>query len=208
MPSSTPAVGRRQGSGRKGDDREKRILDMAEELLAREGFEAMTVESIARGAGISRASLYFYFGSKQDVLTALVSRTMEAIDEDARAASTNTSNAPEAVVLDGIATTEGFWRQHGIVMQAAIEVGQTIPAIKELWSSTLERSVRGYGAAFVRAGFEEGDGPQQSNALSRALCYMVERSFYWSFAMTGEKHLHEVTETCQQVWLAALRSLR
>lgn len=207
MPPTKPAVGRRHGSGRKGDDREKSILDAAEDLLAREGFEAMTVEAIARGAGISRASLYFYFGSKQDVLTALVGRTMEAINADARAASTNTSVEPTSVVLDGIATTESFWREHGVVMQAAIEVGQTIPAIKELWSTTLERSVHGYSAAFVRAGFEDGPGPSQSVSLSRSLCYMVERSFYWSHATTGTDKLHEVTETCQQIWLATLSSI-
>lgn len=207
MSSAQPSVGRRRASGRKGDSREQRILDTAEEMLGREGFEAMTVEAIARGAGISRGALYFYFGSKQDVLTALVERTMSVINASTLAASVDTSSAPSDVVLEGIATTEGFWRDHGVVMQAAIEIGQSIPEIQRLWSQTLERAAQGFSSAFVRAGVEQGSGPSQALSLSRALCYMVERSFYWSFASSGPAQLHDVTETCQQVWLATLESV-
>src|SRR4051812_1374992 len=119
--AALPATGRRRGTGRKGDSRELTILDTAEELLASEGFEAMTVESIATGAGISRASLYFYFGSKQEVLTALVARTMVAIALTSSAVSADNTTPVETVLRQAMADTEKAWREHGRVVQAAVE---------------------------------------------------------------------------------------
>ncbi|MGJ5691939.1 helix-turn-helix domain-containing protein, partial [Streptomyces pratensis] len=73
MPGRPPARGRRT-TGRKGDVRERAILDTCEALLAHKGYDAMTVGDVAQGAGITRGALYFYFGSKQEVVTALVAR--------------------------------------------------------------------------------------------------------------------------------------
>src|SRR4051812_6589403 len=57
---------RRREAPRKGDLREQAILDAAEALLESETLDTLTVEAIARGAGITRNALYFYFASKQD----------------------------------------------------------------------------------------------------------------------------------------------
>lgn len=205
MSTAQQGVGRRRGSGRKGDSREQSILDAAEELLASDGFDAMTVEAIARGAGISRGSLYFYFGSKQEVLTALVARTMTAI-RSSHQASLDADQAPRDVVVGAIEATEGLWREHGVVMQAAIDVGHSIPAVGAAWSETLERSVVTFGDVLARASTGTTD-PAEASSLARALCYMVERSFYWSYASSGPEHLHDVSLTCQKVWLATLETL-
>jgi hypothetical protein len=55
---TTPAV-------RKGDLRERQILDAVEKLQATRGYADMTVGDIAEAAGITRGALYFYFASKQ-----------------------------------------------------------------------------------------------------------------------------------------------
>ncbi|MGJ5691915.1 helix-turn-helix domain-containing protein, partial [Streptomyces pratensis] len=73
MPGRPPTRGRRT-TERKGDVRERAILDTCEALLAHKGYDAMTVGDVAQGAGITRGALYFYFGSKQEVVTALVAR--------------------------------------------------------------------------------------------------------------------------------------
>lgn len=76
---STPTV-------RKGDLREQQILDAAEDLLTTTGYADMTVADIAESVGITRAALYFYFGSKQEVLTALVARTVQVLRDRAAGA--------------------------------------------------------------------------------------------------------------------------
>ncbi|MCW1429687.1 TetR/AcrR family transcriptional regulator [Novosphingobium sp. JCM 18896] len=46
-----------------------------------EGFEATTVDEIAERAGISRASVYYYFPKKEDILRELAWTTAEQIHE-------------------------------------------------------------------------------------------------------------------------------
>lgn len=83
MPGRPSPLGRR-GIERKGDVRERAILDTCEALLADKGYDAMTVGDIAQGAGITRGALYFYFGSKHEVVAALVARTVEHLWERSR----------------------------------------------------------------------------------------------------------------------------
>jgi AcrR family transcriptional regulator len=118
---------RRRETPRKSDLREQAILDTAEVCLERESPDTMTVEAIATGAGISRGSLYFYFyfGSKQDVLTALVARTVAVLTVDARAASGDVGSSPQDIVRN--ARTEKMWREHGRVMRAAVDLSSAVP---------------------------------------------------------------------------------
>jgi AcrR family transcriptional regulator len=200
--STSPGSGRRNSSGRKGDSRERGILDTAEELLAG-GFDAMTVEAIARGAGISRASLYFYFGSKNDVLIALVARAMKDITErytDAAVAGRD----PRTVLREGLRATERMWREHGRVLQVAVEAGPSIPVVDQLWRDTLEGSAQRFRMVLTGCGVPDGDGPADALAMSWAMCVMAERAYYWSHAASGADRLHEVTQTCERLLLAAL----
>jgi AcrR family transcriptional regulator len=60
----------------------ERILDAATQLVVREGVDAMTTQAIARTAGVPVASLYQYFGDKEDVLIALAGRDMKLMDDE------------------------------------------------------------------------------------------------------------------------------
>ena len=52
--------------------RRRDILRAASELLEREGYENFNVRSIARGAGVSAATLYSYFTTKNEIFAALM----------------------------------------------------------------------------------------------------------------------------------------
>ena len=63
-----------------------RILDGAFEAVATFGLSRLTVEDVARQAGLSRQTLYRYFGSKDELIGALVIRELEAFLDGVRAA--------------------------------------------------------------------------------------------------------------------------
>ena len=63
-----------------------RILDTALELFSRRGYEATSVREICEAAGITKPTLYYFYGSKEGVFRALVNRTMEEVREDIVAA--------------------------------------------------------------------------------------------------------------------------
>src|SRR5688500_16368901 len=71
-----PARGRRTPRAT-GDDRERAILSTLERLLEERSLGEISVDDLARGAGISRPSFYFYFPSKEAVLLSLLDRMVE-----------------------------------------------------------------------------------------------------------------------------------
>jgi AcrR family transcriptional regulator len=197
MPGHHPARSRRTAE-RKGDLRERAILDTCETLLAQEGYEAMTVGDIAEGAGITRGALYFYFGSKQEVVTALVARTVEQLWERSRA--TAATDEPRQAIAAAMRRTVELWNEHGLVMRTAIDLSLTVPEIGELWSRTADLFVAAITAVLERAGVPAGSEPEQAPAMARALCWMIERTFYHASRESREK-LQKAASTCEHIWL-------
>ncbi len=65
----------RQGGG------EARILDAAEELFSRHGFDAVSMQRIAARAGVSKANIFHHFTNKQELYLAVLERACERIGE-------------------------------------------------------------------------------------------------------------------------------
>ena len=62
------------------DSRERtaqRLLDAAERLIAKRGFEATTIEDVAKAAGYSRGAFYSNFRSKSELFLELLRRDQE-----------------------------------------------------------------------------------------------------------------------------------
>lgn len=57
------------------------IIDFAASLVYSKGYEQMTTQDILEGLHISRGALYHYFGSKEDLVEALVNRMGKAAVE-------------------------------------------------------------------------------------------------------------------------------
>lgn len=197
MPGTQPAR-RRRATERKGDLRERAILDTCESLLAEKGYEAMTVGDIAQGAGITRGALYFYFGSKQEVVTALVAQTVGHLWERSRA--TAESDDPRQAIAAAMRRTIELWNEHGLVMRTAIDLSLTVPEIGQLWSHTADLFTGAIAAVLQRAGVPAGGAPDQAPAMARALCWMIERSFYHA-SQESPGSLELASAACEHIWL-------
>ena len=191
---------KRRDAPSKGDQREQAILDAAEALLERERAEPMTVESIAKGAGILRGSLYFYFGSKQEVLAALVARTVAQLYLDDQ--STDPGAPVRDIVRRAVENTARTWREHGTVMRAAVEFSAEVPEIARLWQATIANNTAAMARVLVAAGLSEQDGPTGAAALAHALCWMTERNFYHASTQPGG--LDRMAETMVEIWCRVL----
>jgi TetR/AcrR family transcriptional regulator len=67
---------------RRGEEKERRraeILDAAETLYAKTGWDALTVDQVARSARLSRALVYVYFRDKEELLFAIGERAMRVM---------------------------------------------------------------------------------------------------------------------------------
>ncbi len=71
---------------RKGDEKRQVLLDAAETLFCRQGYEKTGVQEILNATGVSKGGFYHHFASKEEVLAALCSRRAEGSAADAAAA--------------------------------------------------------------------------------------------------------------------------
>lgn len=196
---------RRKEAPRKGDLREAAILDAAEGLLDREGVESVTVEEIANGAGISRAALYFYFGSKQEVVAALVARTMKTLLADAQWVADEVDVPPEQAIKRAVVRTEEQWAEHGVVMRAAVDYSPFIPEVGRLWYGTVETYIEALAKVLVRAGIPAGRGAKSAHSLATALSWATERNFYIA-SSGGGRDLRAACLRCLELWNQTLSS--
>lgn len=182
--------GRRVVAPSKGELRERSILNEAEKQLREVGPDAMTVESIANAAGINRASLYFYFRSKNDVLAALVERVVnEMVSGVATSDRIPDAARPEgaaAAISEAIRRTALLWKTHGAVLRAAVDLAPSVEVIAELWNDA--RTQIAESAAAIIAS-QAGRDPELEGRLPeavRALVAMTEREFYTASASEGD----------------------
>jgi AcrR family transcriptional regulator len=57
-----------------------RILDSAERLMGRLGYQKMTMDDIAREAGIGRRTIYLHFPSKEETALATIDRIVDRLN--------------------------------------------------------------------------------------------------------------------------------
>ena len=84
------------------DSRERtarRLLDAAERLIAKRGFEATTIEDVAKAAGYSRGAFYSNFRSKSELFLELLRRDQERASAHLEAAM------DDSLPLDQLAAT-------------------------------------------------------------------------------------------------------
>lgn len=63
------------------DAKVSNLLDAARDVVMRFGYRKTTLEDIADQAGVSRATLYYYFPNKEEVFRALIAREIESFQQ-------------------------------------------------------------------------------------------------------------------------------
>jgi AcrR family transcriptional regulator len=205
LTSATPRSARGRRAPRvSGDERERAILQTAERLLEGRPLREISVDDLARGAGISRPTFYFYFASKEAVLLALLDRLVEEAREGTAIAFLATD--PPRVLREGITAIRDTFRDHRAVALAAAEARAGSPAVRELWARVMETFVAETTAA-IEAERERGAAPPgvPARELATALNWMNERVLHAKFE-GQEPAIDEdgVLDTLVQVWLRAI----
>src|SRR3954454_4898624 len=85
-----------------GAARREQILDVTKEIVEESGFHAVSIDRVAREAGITRPVVYTHFGDLDGLLNALVDRgnwrDLEALAHVVR----TPGGDPEAVLLESL----------------------------------------------------------------------------------------------------------
>jgi TetR/AcrR family transcriptional regulator, ethionamide resistance regulator len=207
-PTSTdarPARGRRAPRV-SGDDRERAILETAERLLEERSFHEISIDDLARGAGISRPTFYFYFPSKEAVLLTLLDRMVEEARSGQGDALERFAENPAHWLRRGITAIYETFRSHRAVVAAAADVRATSEEGRDLWARVMEQWVEETSAA-IEAERARGAAPGGIPArdLAVALNLMNERVLLATLA-DYKPSLDEQTaiDVLVEVWLRAI----
>lgn len=91
--------------------REDAILDAAHDLMAQKGYSAMGIDDVASLVGISKATIYQHFASKEDLAISVVLRLMRRGEERMQAVerSQPAIQRLEEMIRGGLARRAGLW---------------------------------------------------------------------------------------------------
>jgi AcrR family transcriptional regulator len=73
------------------------IIDAADRLLARYGYQKMTMEDLAREVGVAKGTLYLHFASKEEVTLSVIERIVDRVKRQLQ--SISESDRPPAARL-------------------------------------------------------------------------------------------------------------
>ncbi|PWR11686.1 TetR family transcriptional regulator [Micromonospora acroterricola] len=189
-----------------GDDRETAILATAERLLEQRAFGDISIDDLARGAGISRPTFYFYFPSKDAVLLTLLDRVTEEADAAAGDVLDRLAEDPRARWRELIHRFHETFGAHRALVLACAQVRGTNAEVRRLWAAVLERWVQAIEAA-IEAERRRGAAPAGLPArdLAIALNSMNERVWYATFAGDGPAVAErDVVDVLLDLWLAGI----
>ncbi|WP_370327968.1 TetR/AcrR family transcriptional regulator [Euzebya sp.] len=125
MSASEEASVRRLPEQGRSRARVERILDVAAELIATTGVDAMTMSGLAEAAEVSLPSVYRYFPSKQAIVATLVQRYAARVREQLAATMTPPSSRAGARAALGEAM-RAYWALY-----------RSDPAFAAVWSAAV-----------------------------------------------------------------------
>jgi AcrR family transcriptional regulator len=189
-----------------GDEREREILQTAERLLEQRALSDISVDDLARGAGISRPTFYFYFPSRDAVVLTLVDRMVEEAARSKEEALERLQEDPRGGWRQGIQAFFEIFGSHRKVVLAAAELRATNAEARALWSQIMDGWANDV-TAIIEAERERGAAPAGLPArdLAIALLQMNERVLHATFARESPAVAEEnVVEVLLDIWLNAI----
>lgn len=139
------------------EEKRRQILSGAREVFLGSGFDGASMGEIARVAGVSKGTLYVYFGSKEDLFTALVS------EECSQTAEHCFELDPRADVREALLETSHRYLQamirpeHIATVRMVIGVAEKFPAIGKAYLSAGQEAGVARLSTWLRAKVERGE---------------------------------------------------
>ncbi|WP_433120048.1 TetR/AcrR family transcriptional regulator [Micromonospora sp. CA-246542] len=191
----------------------ERVLNALRELLRERTFDTLSVADIIAAAGVSRASFYFYFASKQAVLAELVRRAVGAGHEAAQPWVQATAD-PRETLRAGIDAGAELWLANAAVLRAIVETWASDPQLRELWLGQMATFT---DATIARIEADRRADPAVSarldgvdvRALAATLTWAGERLYY--LAACGVPPFDDravLVDTLTRLWVSALYDQR
>ncbi len=162
-------------------ERHTQLLDLAEELFCAHGYEGVSVEDIARAAGVSRPVIYQHHGSKEGLFLECVRRARTDFEADLAEAETRSGGDLGTFVEAGGELLFAMLRDRpsrwALIFSSSVgESGQLAQELTALRFGTIDR------LAALAAPYAPGVDAQALQAFAVAVSGISEAfGRWWSF---------------------------
>jgi TetR/AcrR family transcriptional regulator, ethionamide resistance regulator len=184
---------------------EAAVLQAMEELLA-EGatYATLSVERIAKRAGISRTAFYFYFADKRELLMRLASKLSDELYHEADAWWSGAGDGPQQLTT-ALGKIAALYRAHGPLVRAVVEMSTYDDVVGSFWRTLVERFVSA-SAQRIASEIDVGraDATLNPEATAFALVWMGERVLYEMLAQDGPVPDDELVRALARIWIATV----
>ena len=183
---------------------EAAVLQAMEDLLA-EGatYATLSVERIAKRAGISRTAFYFYFADKRELLMRLASKLSDELYAEADAWWSGAGDGPEQLSA-ALGKIAAVYRAHGPLVCAIVELSTYDEVVGPFWQALVGRFVDASAERIsteVSAGKAVALGPEPT---AFALVWMTERTLHQMVVQDGGIPGDELVRALADVWVATV----
>lgn len=205
MTTASPSRGRRAARP-SGDERQQAILDTATRLIQQRSFADISVDDLAKGAGISRPTFYFYFASKEAVLLSLMDPLIKRADTGFDTATDTMVTEPHLAIRQGIEIFFSSFGSHPATARAGAEAMHSSPEFREIWAGLMQKWIS-MTAALISAERQRGAAPETLPALDLAtsLNLMNEKMMMATLADDRPSVEHDrVVDTLTHIWLTSI----
>jgi AcrR family transcriptional regulator len=194
----------------KGDRREQAILEGAYDILRTTPLRNVSIDDLAKRAGLSRSSFYFYFESKWQVLSALLSKVTADVFQASRLIFDRPDGMPpEAAIEHAVNEIIDVWERHGHVLREVADAAAAEPDLQTQWDAILGRFIDAAATSIERdrAAGVAIDGPP-ARALAAGLMWMGERNLsLMSLRSENAIPSEDMAETMTTIWLRTVWGL-
>lgn len=201
-----PATRGRKTTRPSGDERIQAILTNTEELLGQRPLTDISVDDLARGAGISRPTFYFYFSSKEAVLLTLAERIIEEADANVAGINPAATTSPAEYWRAVIKAYFDAFGSHRALTVALSSMQGTSPELDQRWSEVTENWVSNTTLG-IEAERTRGAAPNTIPARDIAIALNLINQAMMRATFTGQQPAVDdgkVVDTLLHVWLNAI----
>lgn len=173
----TELAGAGQRSGRTRDrprrhegtsDAEVAIFEATERLLSEHSLQDISVAQIIAEAGLSRATFYFYFGSKYSVAASLLGRITDEIFEFVQPfVNRRSDDSPRQALAQSLQAAIDIWERHRPTLRATLQYWSTNDEIGRQWLAGVELFTEAI-AGQIERDRREGRAPEGPDARQLA----------------------------------------
>ncbi len=197
-PQQAPQASRR----RTRNEVQQAVRAALAELLAERPFKDVTVDELARRAGISRTAFYFYYPDKNEVLKEAADATAAEVYAEADRWWHGEGEPAQLVreALDGIAVV---YCDHADILRAAVEAAAYDPAFRAFYESLIRRFVTATAEHLRRERDADRLRSLDPDPVAEALVWMAERCNY-AFLLLEGRPRSEVVDSLTTIWIHAL----